>query len=62
MRTLGYDVVVEPGAGESATFDDEAYLEVGARCGSIEDADIVLGVNPPSAPQLDRLKQGATLI
>jgi NAD(P) transhydrogenase subunit alpha len=59
---LGYDVVVDPGAGQSSSFSDEAYVEAGATIGNALGADIVLGVNPPSAPQLDGLKPCATLV
>ena len=33
LRTLGYDVVVEPGAGVASSFPDEAYVEAGATIG-----------------------------
>ncbi len=59
---LGYDVVVDPGAGVEASFPDEAYVESGASIGDVSAADVVLGVNPPSSPQLDRVRPGATLI
>jgi H+-translocating NAD(P) transhydrogenase subunit alpha len=62
MRKLGYEVVVEPGAGESASFADEAYGAAGARLGDPLAAEVVVGVNPPTLAQLDRLKPGATLI
>ncbi|NIH83937.1 Re/Si-specific NAD(P)(+) transhydrogenase subunit alpha [Amycolatopsis granulosa] len=59
---LGYEVVVEPGAGAAASFTDEAYAEAGASIGDAVRADIVLGVNAPAVEQLDALKPGATLI
>ena len=31
---LGYEVVVEKGAGEAASFTDEAYVEAGASIGA----------------------------
>jgi NAD(P) transhydrogenase subunit alpha len=62
LLKLGYDVVVESGAGEAASFTDEAYVEAGATIGDPLSADIVFGVNPPTKAQLDGLKQGATLI
>ena len=33
LRGLGYDVVVEPGAGAASSFPDEAYVEAGATIG-----------------------------
>ncbi|MET3774313.1 Re/Si-specific NAD(P)(+) transhydrogenase subunit alpha [Arthrobacter nitrophenolicus] len=62
---LGYDVVVEKGAGESASFRDEAYAAAGALIVGADDAwgsDVVLRVNPPTEEEIDRLADGATLI
>lgn len=59
---LGYDVVVDSGAGEASSFADEAYTEAGAAIGDARTADIVFGVNAPSTEQLDGMKPGATLI
>jgi H+-translocating NAD(P) transhydrogenase subunit alpha len=59
---LGYDVVVEAGAGELSSFADQAYVEAGATIGAAVSADIVFGVNAPSSAQLDGLREGATLI
>jgi NAD(P) transhydrogenase subunit alpha len=59
---LGYDVVVDAGAGDASSFPDEAYVEAGASVGDTATADIVFGVNAPSTEQLGRLKEGATLI
>src|SRR5215813_5364841 len=62
LRKLGYEVVVEVGAGEAASFPDDAYVKAGATIGYALGADIVFGVNAPSKEQLDRLRDGATLI
>jgi NAD(P) transhydrogenase subunit alpha len=62
LLKLGYDVVVESGAGEASSFADKAYVEAGASVGDPFAAEIVFGVNPPSREQLDRLKPGSTLI
>lgn len=62
LRKLGYDVLVEPGAGERASFADEAYAEAGAEIGDAVRADIVLGVNAITTDQLDRLHDGATVV
>ncbi|MEU8617516.1 Re/Si-specific NAD(P)(+) transhydrogenase subunit alpha [Streptomyces sp. NPDC048623] len=62
IRKLGYDVVVEPGAGVAAGFADRAYEAAGARIGEATAADVVLGVNAPSPAQLDRVGEGATVI
>src|SRR5206468_2361352 len=49
-------------AGAAASFSDQAFADAGATVGPSMDADILLGVNPPSGEQLDKLKVGATLI
>jgi NAD(P) transhydrogenase subunit alpha len=48
LLKLGYDVVVESGAGELSSFADEAYVEAGATIGEPLAADIVFGVNAPT--------------
>ena len=63
LKKLGYDVVVETGAGALASFEDSAYEEAGARI--VEDAwgeDVVLAVNAPTEDQIAKLRRGATLI
>lgn len=62
---LGYDVVVEKGAGGGSSFPDEAYVAAGAQIVDGDTAwgsDVVMTVNPPTMAELDRMKQGATLI
>ncbi|WP_427004693.1 Re/Si-specific NAD(P)(+) transhydrogenase subunit alpha [Pseudarthrobacter sp. H2] len=62
---LGYDVVVEKGAGESASFRDEAYAEAGALIVGADEAwgsEVVLRINPPTEEEIGRLAVGATLI
>ena len=73
LQKLGFDVLIESGAGESANFTDDAYMQ--AECQIVADAstlwaeaDIVLKVRPPTLhPQLDKhetqlLRQESTLI
>lgn len=62
LAALGYEVVVEPGAGASSRFSDAAYEEAGARLGDPWQAEIVLKVNGPSGEEIGRLRDGATLI
>ena len=59
---LGYDVVVEPGAGARSKFTDHGYVAAGAAIDDALKADIVFGVNAPSAEQLDTMRDGATLV
>lgn len=65
LRDLGYQVVVESGAGLGASLDDEAYRQAGADIGSrtqVWGADVVLAVNAPSAEEIALLADGSTLI
>jgi NAD(P) transhydrogenase subunit alpha len=62
---LGYDVLVESGAGVGANLSDEAYAAAGASVGSREQtwsADIVFAVNPPTEEEIGRLSEGATFV
>ncbi|NUO60111.1 MAG: Re/Si-specific NAD(P)(+) transhydrogenase subunit alpha [Hamadaea sp.] len=62
---LGYEVMVEAGAGARASFPDDAYAEAGAKIGSHDDcwqSDIVVKVNAPSETEIAELRDGATLI
>ncbi|WP_269319921.1 Re/Si-specific NAD(P)(+) transhydrogenase subunit alpha [Candidatus Blastococcus massiliensis] len=65
LVALGYDVVVETGAGEASSFPDDAYATAGARIGSADEAwqsDVVIRVNAPATDEIGRLRDGATLI
>jgi NAD(P) transhydrogenase subunit alpha len=65
LISLGYAVVVESGAGLASDFSDDAYAEAGARIGTDSEAwqaDIVFGVNAPSAENIGRLAEGATVV
>jgi NAD(P) transhydrogenase subunit alpha len=59
---LGYEVVVEAGAGELSSFTDEAYQAAGATIGDAYQSEIVLAINAPDGEHLDRLQPHATLI
>ncbi|MFQ4142710.1 Re/Si-specific NAD(P)(+) transhydrogenase subunit alpha [Chlorogloeopsis sp. ULAP02] len=73
LMKLGFDVLIEKSAGESANFTNEAYTQ--ANCKIVSDAptlwaeaDIVLKVRPPQLhPELGKdetelLREGGTLI
>lgn len=62
---LGYDVVVEQGAGEIADFPDHLYEAAGATIGNAEEvwsADIVTALDRPSAERLDMMEEDGVLI
>lgn len=71
LAALGYEVVVEAGAGSESSYSDQAYRDAGAQIGdsatAAGTADIVLKVQRPmtAAEGMDEvapLKQGAILI
>jgi NAD(P) transhydrogenase subunit alpha len=64
LAKIGLQVIIEPGAGASAGFLDEAYQQAGARLEAkiLGQADILLKVQPPTVEESGALKEGATLI
>ncbi len=65
LQKLGYDVVVESGAGESADQPDSAFTAAEVAVGTAEDvwaSDIVVKVNAPTPEEISRLRPGATII
>ncbi|OTA67957.1 NAD(P) transhydrogenase beta subunit [Hypoxylon sp. EC38] len=67
LKKKGFrNVLVERGAGVQADFLDEAYEKAGATLVNTDDvwskADIILKVRGPNVNEVDRLKQGATII
>jgi NAD(P) transhydrogenase subunit alpha len=58
------EVILQQGAGAAAGFPDAAYREQGARTEPdvLGLADILLKVQPPTAEEVARLKEGAMLI
>jgi H+-translocating NAD(P) transhydrogenase subunit alpha len=64
---LGFDVIVESGAGAAAAFTDQAYEEAGAKvvpnaAAVWANADLVLKVRVPEPQEADAIKEGARLI
>ena len=65
LTALGYDVLVETGAGAASRFPDESYVAAGARIVDADTAwgsDVVLTVNAPAQAQLDLMRDGGALI
>jgi NAD(P) transhydrogenase subunit alpha len=60
----GLEVVVQPGAGAAAGFPDASYRDKGARLEAdvFDRADVLLKVQPPTAEETSRVREGATLI
>jgi len=69
LLKLGFDVVVETGAGELASFDNSAFEASGAKIVTTEEvwqSDLILKVNAPlysdESNEIALIKEGASLI
>ena len=65
LTRLGFEVVIESGAGVSAQANDADYVSAGARISQSEvlsTADAVLSVQPLTPAQMSNLKSGAVTI
>jgi H+-translocating NAD(P) transhydrogenase subunit alpha len=64
LTDLGYEVLVEPGAGERAEYDDELYVEAGATVTDdlLPDADVVVSVNALPGYRARLLRDGAAVV
>jgi NAD(P) transhydrogenase subunit alpha len=58
----GIDVVIEQGAGEAASFMDDAFTEAGAAIGDPWAADLIAKVRKPSEDEVGKLRDGQVLI
>ncbi|MFZ7282311.1 Re/Si-specific NAD(P)(+) transhydrogenase subunit alpha [Avibacterium avium] len=62
---LGFEVLVEHDAGFKASFEDQAFINAGAKIGTAQEvwnADVIMKVNPPTDEEIALIKEGATLI
>ncbi|MBM7048664.1 MULTISPECIES: Re/Si-specific NAD(P)(+) transhydrogenase subunit alpha [Rhizobium] len=65
MRNLGFDVVIEAGAGAFSRIPDGEYETIGARIGAVKDAkraDVILKVRRPTSKEMTGYKTGAIVI
>jgi NAD(P) transhydrogenase subunit alpha len=66
LKAGGFDVLVEAGAGREASCPDDAYAAAGARvvdrAAVLGQADVVLQLQPPSAADVSRYREGAALV
>ena len=64
LTGLGYEVGVEPDAGEQAGFSDDDYVEAGATLVDdvVTGADVVVSVNPLDPDRVRLLREGATTV
>ncbi|NRB55053.1 MAG: Re/Si-specific NAD(P)(+) transhydrogenase subunit alpha [Salinicola sp.] len=67
IQKLGHECLIESGAGALAGFSDEAYRDVGVSVvegadALWRDAEVVIKVREPVAEEIERLREGQTLI
>jgi len=67
LSKLGFEVIVQSGAGEASNFGDDAYRAAGARIVEGADllwagSDIVFKVRAPSPGELTLMREGGTLV
>ena len=67
IQKLGYQCVIEAGAGDAAGFTDTAYEKAGVTIAKTatnlwKSADIIIKVLPPISAETKRLAKGQTLI
>ena len=62
LAKAGFEVVVEAGAGDAASFPDAAYTDAGVTIGDAWAADAVLKVSKPNEAETARLRDGQLLI
>ena len=67
LQKLGYECVIEKGAGVAARFSDQDYKDAGVKvvataAALYKESDVVAKVRPPEDVEIKRLKQGQTLI
>jgi H+-translocating NAD(P) transhydrogenase subunit alpha len=65
LLKLGFEVEIETGAGERASYTDELYTAAGARIvnkDKVWSTEIIYKVNAPNNQEILKIKQGATLV
>ncbi len=66
LQKLGYDCLIQKGAGAAAGFDDAAYKDAGVKvvtgAAIWKDAEVVAKVQPPTEAETGKLDEGQTLI
>ncbi len=64
LTKAGLEVIVQFDAGTAAGFPDSAYVEKSARLASdvFDMADVVLKVQPPTADEIGKMREGSILI
>ncbi len=64
LKALGFDVVVEAGAGSRSRIPDQSYVDAGATIGKAADAagaDVIFKVRRPTAAEMKGYRKGAAV-
>lgn len=67
LQSLGFEVIIEKGAGETAAFSDELYKQGGASVvasasEAIAAADVLVKINPPTDAEIVSMREGQIII
>ncbi|GAB4396453.1 MAG: Re/Si-specific NAD(P)(+) transhydrogenase subunit alpha [Microscillaceae bacterium] len=67
LLAAGFDITIEPAAGQAAHYADEAFVQAGARIAPdratlFAQADVILAVNPPPLADIAQMKSEGVLI
>ena len=64
LTKAALEVLVQSGAGTEAGFPDATFTEKGARLEPdvLNQADVLLKVQPPTLEEIGRMKEGSTLV
>ncbi len=67
MQKLGFSIAIESGAGETASFSDDAYRDAGVdvvadRRSLWSDSDIIAKVRAPEGNEVDLMRSGQVLV
>jgi H+-translocating NAD(P) transhydrogenase subunit alpha len=64
LTALGYEVMVEPGAGDAALLSDDDFAAAGATVSdqALQEADVVVSVQPLEVPAIRRLRAGTATV
>jgi NAD(P) transhydrogenase subunit alpha len=67
MQKLGYECLIEKGAGDASRFSDKDYKDAGVKivataAALYKAADVVAKVRPPEDIEIKRLRKGQTLV
>lgn len=65
LLKLGFSLVIEAGAGEAASYTDQAYEQAGATVvprDEVYQSDIIFAVNPPEVSEVEKFKANSILV